>query len=43
MWGKLFAAHSLFDLSGLGIAGGAIVGVLVYEFFHYWYHRSAHF
>ncbi len=42
MWGSLFAGHSLFDLSGLGITGGTIVGVLVYEFFHYWYHRSAH-
>jgi sterol desaturase/sphingolipid hydroxylase (fatty acid hydroxylase superfamily) len=26
----------------LGTAFGAIVGVLAYEFCHYWYHRSAH-
>jgi sterol desaturase/sphingolipid hydroxylase (fatty acid hydroxylase superfamily) len=39
--GTLFAGLGLFDLSGLG-AWGAIVGVLVYEFGHYWYHRAAH-
>jgi len=37
-----FGAFHLFDGSKLGIAGGAIVGILVYEFFHYWYHRLAH-
>lgn len=42
MWGELFEGVSLLDLSSLGAIGGAVVGVLVYEFFHYWYHRSAH-
>jgi len=42
LWGKFFDGASLFDLRGLGAIGGAVVGVLVYEFFHYWYHRLAH-
>ena len=42
LWGELFEGMSLFDLSSLGAIGGAVVGVLVYEFFHYWYHRAAH-
>jgi sterol desaturase/sphingolipid hydroxylase (fatty acid hydroxylase superfamily) len=41
-WGALLPAASLFDLSGLGAVGGAAVGVLVYELFHYAYHRTAH-
>jgi len=40
-WGRLFAGTHLFDLSGLGL-WGTVIGVLVYEFFHYWYHRAAH-
>jgi sterol desaturase/sphingolipid hydroxylase (fatty acid hydroxylase superfamily) len=39
--GNLFGEAHLLDLSGLG-AWGVVVGVLVYEFFHYWYHRAAH-
>jgi sterol desaturase/sphingolipid hydroxylase (fatty acid hydroxylase superfamily) len=35
-------AASLLDLSGLGLFGGAVVGILVYELFHYAYHRTAH-
>jgi sterol desaturase/sphingolipid hydroxylase (fatty acid hydroxylase superfamily) len=42
LWGRLFEGISLLDLSGLGAIGGAVAGVLVYEFFHYWYHRAAH-
>lgn len=42
LWGTLLEGISLFDGSGLGAIGGAVVGVLVYEFFHYWYHRAAH-
>jgi sterol desaturase/sphingolipid hydroxylase (fatty acid hydroxylase superfamily) len=42
LWASLIGTNSLFDLRGLGIAGGAIVGILVYEFVHYWYHRAAH-
>jgi len=40
-WGRLFGETHLLDLGGLG-AWGAIAGVLVYEFVHYWYHRAAH-
>lgn len=42
LWGTLFGGFSLIDGSGLGIIGGAIIGVVVYEFIHYWYHRAAH-
>jgi sterol desaturase/sphingolipid hydroxylase (fatty acid hydroxylase superfamily) len=41
-WGNIFGDYHLFDTSGLGIIGGAVVGLLVYEFVHYWYHRKAH-
>jgi sterol desaturase/sphingolipid hydroxylase (fatty acid hydroxylase superfamily) len=40
-WGNLYGETHLFDLGGLGL-WGVIPGILVYEFFHYWYHRSAH-
>lgn len=42
LWGGFLPAFSLFDVSGLGTAGGAIVGILVYELGHYLYHRAAH-
>ena len=41
-WGDLFGDFHLFDLSGLGTIAGAVSGVVVYEFIHYWYHRAAH-
>lgn len=41
-WAGMTEGYSVFDLSGLGIAGGAVVGILVYELAHYWYHRMAH-
>lgn len=41
-WARLFGGRSLIDSSGLGTVGGAALGVMVYEFVHYWYHRSAH-
>jgi sterol desaturase/sphingolipid hydroxylase (fatty acid hydroxylase superfamily) len=41
-WGNLLQGRNLIDGSGLGIVGGAIAGVLVYEVIHYWYHRKAH-
>lgn len=41
-WAAAFAGLHVFDTASLGTAGGAIVGVIVYEFFHYWYHRGAH-
>lgn len=41
-WAGLFDGFSLVDGSKLGIAGGALAGILAYEFVHYWYHRAAH-
>jgi sterol desaturase/sphingolipid hydroxylase (fatty acid hydroxylase superfamily) len=41
-WGTLLGDFHLLDGSGLGALGGAVVGVLVYELVHYWYHRAAH-
>jgi len=41
-WGDLLGARSLFEGSALGIAGGALVGILSYELIVYWYHRSVH-
>jgi len=41
-WGNLLGDYHLFDLSGLGTFAGAAVGILVYEFFHYGYHRAVH-
>jgi sterol desaturase/sphingolipid hydroxylase (fatty acid hydroxylase superfamily) len=41
-WAAFFAGSSLLDASALGTLGGAALGVLAYEFAHYWYHRLAH-
>jgi sterol desaturase/sphingolipid hydroxylase (fatty acid hydroxylase superfamily) len=41
-WAALFAGQSLVNGTALGTLGGAAVGVLAYEFTHYWYHRLAH-
>lgn len=41
-WVQAFDGNSLLQLGSLGSAGGAAIGVLAYEFVHYWYHRSAH-
>jgi sterol desaturase/sphingolipid hydroxylase (fatty acid hydroxylase superfamily) len=41
-WGNVLGDFHLIDGSRLGIGGGAVVGVLVYELAHYWYHRAAH-
>jgi sterol desaturase/sphingolipid hydroxylase (fatty acid hydroxylase superfamily) len=41
-WAAVLPAATLFDLSGLGTWAGALVGILVYELFHYAYHRTAH-
>lgn len=38
----ILSRHRLFDLTGLGAAGGAAVGVLLYEFGLYVWHRSMH-
>lgn len=42
LWGTVLEGVSLIDSRGLGIAGGAVAGVVVYEFLHYGYHRLAH-
>jgi sterol desaturase/sphingolipid hydroxylase (fatty acid hydroxylase superfamily) len=39
---RLLPSATLFDLSPLGTWGGAVVGILVYELAHYWYHRTVH-
>jgi sterol desaturase/sphingolipid hydroxylase (fatty acid hydroxylase superfamily) len=36
------AEHRLLDMSKLGVAGGAIVGFLIFELVVYGYHRAAH-
>jgi sterol desaturase/sphingolipid hydroxylase (fatty acid hydroxylase superfamily) len=41
-WGGVFGDFHLFDLSGLGPYAGAAVGIVVYEFLHYGYHRAVH-
>ena len=41
-WATLLEGVSLINGSGLGILGGALVGILAYELIHYWYHRTAH-
>jgi sterol desaturase/sphingolipid hydroxylase (fatty acid hydroxylase superfamily) len=41
-WATVLPSWTLFDLSGLGTWAGAGVGILVYELFHYAYHRTAH-
>lgn len=41
-WSTLLDGVSLLDGSGLGIVGGAVAGVVIYEFIHYGYHRLAH-
>jgi sterol desaturase/sphingolipid hydroxylase (fatty acid hydroxylase superfamily) len=41
-WGAILPGTTLFDLSSLGTVAGGAVGILVYELFHYAYHRTAH-
>ena len=41
-WAKIVGDSSLLKLSSLGTLGGAVVGILVYELLHYWYHRTVH-
>ncbi len=42
LWGEYLLPWQLFDLGHLGTATGALVGVLVYEFIGYVYHRTMH-
>lgn len=41
-WDPLLSQYQLFDLSGLGIAGGAVVALVLYESLLYAWHRAMH-
>lgn len=41
-WSVALGDFHLLDGRVLGTWGGAVVGIVVYELVHYWYHRSAH-
>jgi sterol desaturase/sphingolipid hydroxylase (fatty acid hydroxylase superfamily) len=42
IWDGYLAEYQLFDLSGMGVLAGAAIGVLVYEFLVYFWHRALH-
>ena len=42
VWDQYLAPYQLFDLSHLGTVPGAVIGLLVYNAFHYAYHRTIH-
>ncbi len=42
LWARAIGERTLLDLRGLGPWLGALVGIVVYELFHYGYHRAAH-
>jgi sterol desaturase/sphingolipid hydroxylase (fatty acid hydroxylase superfamily) len=42
VWDQNLAQYQLLDLTGLGTAGSAALGLLVYEFCAYWWHRWMH-
>lgn len=42
LWDGYLGRYQLFDLTGLGTAGGAVAGLLVYELVAYWWHRTMH-
>jgi sterol desaturase/sphingolipid hydroxylase (fatty acid hydroxylase superfamily) len=42
VWDKYLAPYQLFDLSALGTLAGALIGVLLYEFGVYVWHRAMH-
>ncbi len=42
VWDAYLAQYQLFDLSTLGVIGGAAIGVLVYEGLVYGWHRAMH-
>lgn len=42
LWDARLAEYQFFDLSGLGVFGGAAIGLLVYEAALYVWHRSMH-
>jgi sterol desaturase/sphingolipid hydroxylase (fatty acid hydroxylase superfamily) len=42
LWDERLARHRLVDATGLGVVGGAVVGLLVLELVLYWWHRALH-
>jgi len=42
IYGDFFVKHRLIDSSWLGTIGGALLALVVSEFFNYWLHRSSH-
>jgi sterol desaturase/sphingolipid hydroxylase (fatty acid hydroxylase superfamily) len=42
LWSDVLASRQLFDLSGLGVVPGALIGVLLYELGVYVWHRWMH-
>jgi sterol desaturase/sphingolipid hydroxylase (fatty acid hydroxylase superfamily) len=42
VWGSYLAPLMIIDLSAIGTVWGVILGVLVYEFGAYWWHRGMH-
>jgi sterol desaturase/sphingolipid hydroxylase (fatty acid hydroxylase superfamily) len=42
LWARYLPETQLFDLSGLGDIGGAVFGILLYEFGMYVWHRTMH-
>lgn len=42
LWDQHLAAYQLFNLTGLGTLGSAVVGLFVYELGAYWWHRLMH-
>jgi sterol desaturase/sphingolipid hydroxylase (fatty acid hydroxylase superfamily) len=41
-WDALLAERRLIDASGLGVVGGGLLGLVVVQFFSYWWHRTMH-
>ena len=42
LWDNYLASYQLFDLTGLGTVAGGLVGILLYEFGVYVWHRAMH-
>lgn len=42
VWDAWLAEYRLFDATGLGVVGGAVVGLLTVQLIQYWWHRALH-
>ncbi|AKF08242.1 sterol desaturase family protein [Sandaracinus amylolyticus] len=42
LWDPLLAPYRLIDATGLGVAGGTVVGLVALQFCTYWWHRALH-